>query len=355
MNYFKYTAPFLAVFVLSGCSVIEKTLNRNDPFYGQRIEPVVVTEKTKHDTDDPAIWHHPTDASKTLIIGTDKDSDGGLYVYDLNGKIVRKVESLQRPNNVDIQYGLDFQGSKVDIAVTTERELNQLRIYALPEMTEIGVIPVFEDETERSPMGIALYKNKENGEIHAIVGRKSGPAENYLWQYLLKENQGRIVGELVRKFGNYSGKKEIEAIAVDQELGYIYYSDEQFGIHKYHADPSKGNAELAVFGQQDFTDDMEGISIYNTASGKGYILVSNQQANTFNVYRREGDAGNPHSHSRIAEVPLSTKSSDGSEVTSRNMGIRYPRGIFVAMSEGKTFHYYDWRDIQKVIEAAEKQ
>ena len=51
------------------------------------IVPLVVTERTKHDTDDPAIWIHPVDPSQSLIIGTDKDPDGALYVFDLNGKI----------------------------------------------------------------------------------------------------------------------------------------------------------------------------------------------------------------------------------------------------------------------------
>jgi 3-phytase len=62
---------------------------------------------------------------------------------------------------------------------------------------------------------------------------------------------------VVRKFGKYSGLKEIESIAVDDEMGYIYYSDEQFGVHKYYADPAKGNEELSVFGQGDFTSDVE--------------------------------------------------------------------------------------------------
>ncbi len=84
--------------------------------------------------------------------------------------------------------------------------------------------------------------------------------------------------------------KEIESIAADDELGYIYYSDEQFGVHQYYADPAKGNEELLVFGQGDFTSDVEGISIYPTSKGKGYILVSDQQNDSFNVYLRENPA-----------------------------------------------------------------
>ena len=52
------------------------------------IKPLIITEPTARDTDDPAIWLHPTDRSKSLIIGTDKDPDGALYVFDLAGRII---------------------------------------------------------------------------------------------------------------------------------------------------------------------------------------------------------------------------------------------------------------------------
>ncbi|MBP7173497.1 MAG: phytase [Cloacibacterium sp.] len=318
---------------------------------GEKLKPTVITEQVIFDTDDPAIWINPKDVSQSLIIGTDKEIGGGLYVFDLDGKIVNKVTGLQRPNNVDIEYGFSFQGKKIDIAATTERKTNKIRIYEVPSMKEIGIISVFEGETERDPMGISLYKNPKNGEVFAIVGRKSGPSGTYLWQYKLVEKNNTLTGELVRKFGNYSGIKEIESIAVDDELGYIYYSDEKFGIRKYHADPEKGNEELSVFGKNDFKQDVEGISIYDTGGGTGYILISNQQADTFNVYRRENaEIG------RIAEIPVSTSESDGSEVTNVNLGSKFPKGIFVAMSNGRIFHYYDWRIIEaRILEQIQKK
>jgi 3-phytase len=36
--------------------------------------------------------------------------------------------------------------------------------------------------------------------------------------------------------------------------------------------------------------------------------------------------------------------SDGSEVTSVPLGGRFPHGLFVAMSNGRIFHYYSWDD-----------
>ncbi len=323
------------------------------------LSPIVITEETKHDTDDPAIWIHPTDPSQSLIVGTDKNpEDGALYVFDLDGKVLpeKTVRPLLRVNNVDIEYGLMLGGEPVDIAVTTERGANKIRVYSLPDMKEIdnGGIDVFTGEEGRQamPMGISLYKRPSDGTIYAIVGRKSGPSEGYLWQYKLEDDgNGNVIGTKVREFGAYSGLNEIEAIAVDDPLGYVYYSDEGSGVRKYHADPDAEGAgeELAifanVFGPEGFTRDNEGISIYQINDGTGYILVSDQHANKFRIYTREGEADDPHNHQFVKSVSVSTNESDGSEITSVVVNDNFPTGLFVAMSDNRTFHYYSWDDI----------
>lgn len=323
------------------------------PVAKNALKPTVVTEALPHDTDDPAIWIHPTDASKSIIVGTDKDSDGGLYAFDLNGKILKKSIPLKRPNNIDIAYGLIIDGKKIDIAVTTERESNKIRVFSLPDLEPIdnGGIPVFEGEELRDPMGVSLYTRPTDGKIFAVVGRKSGPSGSYLWQYELSGSGKFATAKVVRKFGAYSGKKEIEAIAVDNELGTIYYCDEQFGIRKYKADPAlNDNKELALFGKTGFKADNEGIAIYKKTDSTGYILVSNQQSNTFMVYPREGANGNPNNYPLLAEIPTSTIECDGADVTSINLGGNYKKGLFVAMSNGMTFHYYAWDLMQKRID-----
>ncbi|MVT07393.1 phytase [Chitinophaga tropicalis] len=337
------------ILALSGCIVFlnacqnqAKTVTRPDG-----IKPVIVTQETGYDTDDPAIWINSADTSKSLIIGTDKDSNGGLYAFDLEGKIVNKVLGLKRPNNVDIAYGFKLNGQVVDIAVLTERETNSIRVFRLPDLAPLdnGGIPVFAGEKERAPMGIALYTRPADGAIFAVVGRKSGPADGYLWQYRLADAGGVIKAKLVRKFGAYSGKKEIESVAVDNRLGYIYYSDETVGVRKYLADPSRyDNKELALFATEGFVSDHEGISIYPTSDSTGYLLVSNQQNNTFMVYPREGN-----DQKLLAEIPVSTLESDGSDVTPVPLGSKFPKGMFVAMSNGKVFHYYSWTDIESRI------
>ena len=55
---------------------------------GATVKPVVVTEPVQFDTDDPAIWINAADTAKSLIVGTDKDEQGALNVFDLDGKII---------------------------------------------------------------------------------------------------------------------------------------------------------------------------------------------------------------------------------------------------------------------------
>ena len=318
------------------------------------LAPVLSTEAVKYDTDDPAIWINPEDASKSLIIGTDKNEDGALYVFDLEGKILENkvVRGLKRPNNVDLGYGLPLGKDTVDFVVTGERLTHQLRVFSVPDMQPIdnGGFPMFVGEVEleyRDLMGIALYQRKSDSSTFVIMGRKTGPKDGtYLWQYKLEaDSSGSLQANLIRKFGQFSGQKEIESIAVDHELGYIYCSDEGVGVRKYFADPEKGNEELALFATTGFKDDHEGISIYDSGNGKGYILVSDQQANKFHIFAREGVSSNPHQHDLIKAVKVSTRESDGSEITNVSLNSQFPNGLFVAMSDNKTFQYYRPEDL----------
>jgi len=192
----------------------------------ERVKPVIVTDTTPNDTDDPAIWYNMSNPEKSLILGTDKgDSTGGIFVFNLKGELDTNLSicNLSRPNNIDIEYGFKYRNSTIDIAVFTERGKDMIRVISLPDCKFIdnGGIPVFEDSEHHSPMGIALYKDRKR-DIYAFVGRKTGPSDGYIYQYKLEEQDSFVVAKKVRSLGKYSGKKEIESIVADDELGYVY-------------------------------------------------------------------------------------------------------------------------------------
>lgn len=319
------------------------------------LRPTVVTQPVLNDSDDPALWIDERDPARSLIIGTDKgDSTGGLWAFRLDGTIdsARTRRPLKRPNNVDILQGATFGKDTIDIAVTTERGAMSIRVFRLPDMTPIdgGGIKVFDGDTSRGPMGIALWRRPADGAVFAIVGAKNGPAEGNLWQYRLTLSANGVVrGEKVRTFGAYSRKKEIEAIAVDRALGFVYYSDETVGVRKYHVDPDAKDAgkELALFGTSDFVSDHEGIGIYATSDSTGYLLVSDQQGQRLQVFPREGAPGAPNTHKVIATIPVAARETDGLEVTARALSPAFPEGLLVMMSTDRTFHLYDWREVRR--------
>ena len=211
-------------------------------------------------------------------------------------------------------------------------------------------------------MGVSLFRRKRDGAVFAIVAPKEGPRDGYLWQYLLSDDgHGRVAATFVRRFGTFSAttvrdENEIEAVAVDDELGYVYYADEADGIHKWHADPDRPDAgrELAHFGKNGFRGDREGIAIYASANGTGYIVCTDQldQDSEYHVYAREGSSANPHDHSReIAVLRGGADATDGLEISSRALGPNLPRGVMIAMnSSAKNFLIFPWQDLSAQFE-----
>ncbi|QQY82567.1 phytase [Tamlana sp. s12] len=320
-----------------GLLALASSCHKNLP----EIAPDVITEHTMHDSDDPAIWINPSDASKSIVFGTDKNTEGAIYAFDLDGKIIedKTIRGLKRPNNVDLEYGFKINDStETAIIAFTERERKKMRLYAVPEMIPLdgGGFSVFENAQEPEgdlPMGIALYKSQISNKIYAIVGRKNGPLDGYLHQYELYSDSLGVQAKLVRKFGKFSGKKEIEAIAVDNKNGIVYYSDEMHCIRKYYAEPSKGNEEISCFGSEYFKEDIEGIAIAQYEN-KGFLIVSNQQAHSFNIFDLDTNAF-------IKELNLGTVETDGCDVTTVALGDKYPNGLFVSMNDDRNFFFHD--------------
>ena len=344
---------------LTACAVVSST--------AVDVQPAVRTDRVPDDPDDPAVWVNAADPERSLILGTNKvrAPAGALVVFGLDGKARQTIAGLDRPNNVDVEYGLSLGGRTIDIAVVTERLQNRLRVFGIApdgsridDVTSAGNTRVFADRSgeQAAPMGISMYRRPRDGAIYAIVAPKNGPRDRHLAQYQLEDDgQGRVKASFVRYIGSFSGTGEIEAVAVDDALGYIYYADEGNGIHKYHADPDNPEAsnELAHFGQTGFRADREGIAVYARPDGTGYVVCTDQIAGNseYHVYRREGEPGRPHDHSTLLKTLRGgADSTDGLEISSRPLGPRFPTGLMAAMnSRGRNFLVYRWNDVAAAI------
>jgi len=341
--------PALACTLLLACGHHQQTAE----VAADAIRPPVITDNVLHTATAPALWVNAANPEQSLILGTDSDTNGGLYAFGLQGKIQkgRCVIPMKQPHGVDVAYGFTLGDSTVDIVVVTEGTTQRLRAFRLPAMKPIdgGGIPVFEGETGegfREPGAMALYKQPATGKLYAFVARKNGPTDGgFVWQYLLENKSGTLAASVVRKFGTYSGKKGVLSIAVDPMFGYVYYTDAGTGVRKYHADPEKGSDELALFANTDFTENQSGLAIYPASDNTGYILVTDQQANRIQIFSREGASGNPHQHLLIKTVNAATLEGSGATVSAAALNPTFSAGLFVTGSLDRTFQLYRWEDI----------
>ena len=336
------------------------------------IEAEYSTAQISNDPDDPAIWVHPEDPSRSLVLGTMKVAApaGAVVVFGMDGQIRQVVSGIDRPNNIDVEYGVVLGGQPVDIAVATERLARRLRVFRIDpragQLVDLGGIPILEGQSGEAgaPMGIGLYRRVRDGALFAIVAPKEGPREGYLWQYrLFDTGGGRLAAKFVRRFGTFSAtsvreENEIEAVAVDDALAYVYYADEADGIHKWHADPEHPDAgrELAHFARSGYRGDREGIGIYALPDGTGYVVATDQldEDSEYHLYLREGTADNPHDHSReIAVLRGGADATDGIEISSSALGPGLPNGAFVAMNSGpRNFLVFRWQDVAAAVKPA---
>jgi 3-phytase len=79
----------------------------------------------------------------------------------------QKVGGLDRPNNVDVEYGLLAGGRRVDIVVVTEHLQQRLRVFrvapdgrGIADISSLDKLRVFAGRRGEAsaPMGIGLYR-----------------------------------------------------------------------------------------------------------------------------------------------------------------------------------------------------
>lgn len=326
------------------------------------VTPIVETpsllddEKQNADADDPAIYLHPTDAAKSLVVTAVKN--GGLRVYDLCGQELQTVNPGDiRYNNIDVQYGFRLGSQTIDIAVASDRNNDKLAIFKinpdatsgnyLEDITNSSISTIFQAlpfnpeylPSERSAYGLTIYRSPVTNNYYVFVSRRE--TGDIAQLKLVDQGNGKIGAELVRNFTVTPPTElgdvdpQIEGMVVDQETGYLYIGQENIGIWKFEAEPNGSNNGRLIDKIKDLdgsnlVDDVEGLSIYYGADGKGYLLVSSQGDNTFAVYRREG---NNEFIGRFAignngEID-SVQESDGADVINVALGANFPFGLFV--------------------------
>jgi 3-phytase len=313
------------------------------------VEAVVSTTSTAGDADDPAIWIHPTNRSKSVIIGSDKRA--GIYVWDMNGNELQHIPQGTKTNNVDVAYDLQLGGQAVDIAAANLRDAGKLAVFKInPDYNRSDVLVQISGKNsnnnnlQRDSYGFGLYKRNSDGMLFVFDRPKnSGP----LRQYRI-EDDGTGAGIKVTPVRdlNYNGGTA-EGIVADSGLGVVYVAEESKGIHKYYADPAKSSGELSLFAVGDgISGDREGLALYACNDGTGYLVLSSQGNSTFKLYERQGDNRFVKTIEPRDAGGNGGLGTDGLDVTSSGSTLNFPSGFLVAHDQhGARYHVYDWAQI----------
>jgi 3-phytase len=273
--------------------------------------------------DDPAIWVHPTDPALSTVIGTDKE--GGLAVYDLDGTEIQYISGI-RPNNVDLRYDFPLGGQAVDLVVTSDRGDDALTVHMVDPQTRQLVRAGPPIGSGIDVAGLCMYRSPSSGDFYVFAtSDQAGPVR----QWHLADSGGEVIATQVRdlEMGSVA-----EGCVADDDLAYLYVSEEAVGVWKYEAEPDAGTARVAVDEVgSNLEADVEGLAIYYRADGDGYLIASSQGSSQYAAYDRGGD--NPYLTSfQIVDSPSvdGTSDTDGIEVMSAPLGASFPNGLFVA-------------------------
>jgi myo-inositol-hexaphosphate 3-phosphohydrolase len=285
--------------------------------------------------DDPAIWVNPADPSKSLVIGNDKGT--ALEVYDLSGTRTQLISGGH--GNVDVRPGFPLGAGTVDIAAAASSGIRVYRINPatrqLTNITDGGRIAVASGE------GFCLYRSQVSGLFYAFIISQAGRVQ----QVRLgdADADGLVDGQLVRSFEVGS---ESEGCVADDELGFLYVSQEDVAIWKYGAEPGDSPSARvrvdSVGAGGNLVSDVEGLSIVYQSNGTGYLLASAQNVadplnSYFTVYQRQGANTFLKSFRVVAGAAADGCSrTDGIAAVAANLGPSYPNGLFVCQDDSNT-------------------
>lgn len=293
------------------------------------IETEAISANTGEDAaDDPAIWIHPNDPSKSLIYGSNKK--GGLAVYNLNGEEIAYYP-IGNINNVDVLYKFPVEDKLVSILGCSNRSDQSIDLFLIDQnngiLTDIASGMLTVDTTLIDDIyGFCFSVDYENNSFYCNINGKNGMFQ----QFIMRHDSTGIRLEFKRSIQFDS---QTEGMVADNEFGNIYVGEEGRGIWRLKIDPSVDAGKQLLKGSDisnpNIVYDIEGLSIYKN-NGKGYLIASSQGNFTYAIFDRLND------NRFLGSFKISpfedidgVEETDGLDVVSDSLNPRFPKGLLV--------------------------
>lgn len=325
----------LVAIALTACVATPETL----PYVVRQVEASVETDAmvgVGDRADDPALWVHPTDAGRSLILGSNKDA--GVYVYSLDGAERQRL-LVGNVNNVDVR------GS---VAVGSNDAVNGLSWFTINPATASvhhwGDTPVVRTE----PYGVCLGVLDDR--YVAGVTYKDGVFE--LWA-LAANTSAQPAATLSRSVQLDS---QLEGCVFDDAYNRVFLGEEAQGIWVLDLidATSKPQSVDAIANGNGLVADVEGLSLYKRADGSGFLVASAQEADRFVFYDRQPP------YAVLAGIQISANDSAAIDAVTHTDGLDasaaalpgFPEGVLIVQDDGnpdsgvdQNFKIVDWRKL----------
>lgn len=345
-------ALLLASFYLVSLACLPILANKNQESWPRPIhEKTVIKAKVKTDdvatdgdaADDSAIFVNKKDPRKSLVIGTDKNS--GVSVYNLSGKRIQEFRDGEL-NNIDLRYNFKLGDQNVALLSAGNRTTNTIAYYYIDEKAnEMKQLSIGEHEAGIEIYGSCMYQSPDSKKFYVFGNSKDG--EVVQWEVESTADK-KLTFKKTREFDVGS---QVEGCVVDDELKRFYIGEEAVGIWRYGAEPTDSDARISIDHTGEgghLVADVEGLALYRLQNGKGYLLASSQGENAYNIYDRK--SGKYIGKFQVEFDGKKVEDTDGIEVTSHSLGLKYPFGMIVVqdgneLNARQSFKFASWGDL----------
>ena len=278
--------------------------------------------------DDPAIIINYENPSASLFFGTDKTA--GVYLYDLKG-VKQSFSPLGAINNIDVRQ----KNSEIYLAATN-RSNQSVEYWVIDQDTFFANTHESQDIFSLSKRSFSMASNIDiygicigmiGGTPVAFATEDAGPSVE-MWTL---ENQKLI--------GAFNNGGESEGCVFDDENQTLFISEEETnGVLKAYdlnQEYPFRNPVIVDSREGNIGGDPEGVAIYKTSDTEGYVILSSQGDNKYNVYNRQ----KPYqfiSSFTVDDSPRGidgTSHTDGISVSSFNFGGKYTKGMMIAQDD----------------------
>ena len=325
--------------------------------------------------DDMCLWLHPTDPSRSVILGSNKseDGNGGVYSFDLSGGrsggaaswgVGTWFDQEKKINNVDVSYNFQAGAEKWDIVTAANRTDDRVDMFRVATGVGgdfAGLVSVGSISTSvlggDNPYGTTLFHSKSLNTHYLIASSKNGQTA----QWELSYNAGAVTGSKVWQ-ADLTGGSEVEGIVADHEKEVVYIASENTALYRYQTIggviQDAGRVTVDTAGGGHLTACIEGLAIYYAPDGAGYLIASSQGSSQFAVYSRQFTGGDANAHildftiGQNAGLGIDAVSgTDGVDVTGADLGGAFDDGMFLAHDTSNSggsisnVKLVDWADV----------